>query len=444
MVGKSINSLISKISLLIFYGLLAYMPFHVFLATWLGSSLGILELAKVAKEPILVIGIVLALYSARGKLASLYKKFKVLFWLIAALGLISVIAVILNSNEFEAEILGLTYNTRYLVFFVYGAILTSYFGKRIVSNSARIVLYSGVLVAILGLFQVFILPDTSLANFGYSRETGTPAAFYVNHEAKETERAYSTLKDPNSLGSYLVIIISMVLVTMFNRSKNRPRAIRYIAILIILLGCLYLTYSRSAIVGLAAGLATLVMLSPQIQRIFMAGKRKYITFSAILVIPAVALYLISGTYFFQSVVLHDVEGKEQTSNTLRLAAYKEGMNKIIENPMGTGVGSAGPVSFKNESKGVIIPENYYMQIALEVGIIGLLIFLSILVYVGYHLYVSASAGGVLAIALLVSLVGVSIANIFNHLWANEAVAYTWWGLAGLSLGAAVIKPSVRR
>lgn len=441
MAVKSQSSIAGTISLYVFYGLLAYMPFHVFLSTWVGSSFGVLELAKVAKEPVLVVGFLAALYSARNQLTVLLEGYKKIFWLIAAYALISVISVLLKPNELDAEVLGLAYNSRFLVFFLYAILLVRIHGQDVIYKAANLVLITGSIVALLGVLQVAVLPDHALNRFGYSKANGTPEAFYISPITKETERAYSTLKDPNSLGSYLIIILSLGIVYGFSNVKKTKRLLVIILIVALSLACLYLTYSRSSLVGLVAALAVLAVMIPSVRKFFFGGVRKYVSIVAAIALPAIFLYALSGTFFFQNVVLHDVEGKQQTSNTLRLDAYRRSLQGIADNPLGYGVGSAGPVSFKNESKGAMIPENYYLQIALEVGIIGLVVFMAIVLVIGFKVLRLGLSGNLIAVSLLVSLVGISIANMFNHIWANEAVAYTWWGLAGLVLASKPRKPA---
>ena len=88
-------------------------------------------------------------------------------------------------------------------------------------------------------------------------------------------------------------------------------------------------------------------------------------------------------------------------------------------------------SIRNNTQGTILNENYYLQIGTEVGIFGLGLFLAILFVVARRLYWLRS--NPLALALLASFVGLAVTNLLVHIWSNEAVAYTWWGLAALTI-----------
>jgi hypothetical protein len=44
----------------------------------------------------------------------------------------------------------------------------------------------------------------------------------------------------------------------------------------------------------------------------------------------------------------------------------------------------------------------------------------------------------LARVLLASLVGLSFVALVSHAWADDTIAYLWWGLAGISLAPAIL------
>lgn len=110
---------------------------------------------------------------------------------------------------------------------------------------------------------------------------------------------------------------------------------------------------------------------------------------------------------------------------------------MADNPAGYGPGTAGLTSIRNQEQGTVLNENYYLQIAYEVGVIGLLLFLTILVMVTVYLW-RQSAQIPVALALLASFAGLALTNVLVHIWSNEAVAYSWWGLAGLVLSTTLV------
>ena len=128
-------------------------------------------------------------------------------------------------------------------------------------------------------------------------------------------------------------------------------------------------------------------------------------------------------------------------NQLRARFWQESIEDIVQNPFGSGPGTAGLASIKNDVQGIILNENYYLQIGTEVGVVGLAIFLAILATTAYRLW---GVQGIAAAGLFASFIGLAFTNALVHIWSNEAVAYTWWGLAGLGISFRSLSNDRRR
>jgi len=115
------------------------------------------------------------------------------------------------------------------------------------------------------------------------------------------------------------------------------------------------------------------------------------------------------------------------SSSKHWEATAAGVADVVRHPWGSGPGSAGPASFY-DSAGPNLSENYYVQIAQEVGLIGLGLFIAICILV---VRIIVRRGGVLPAALIASFAGVSVINLLLHGWADDPTALTWWALAGL-------------
>ena len=135
--------------------------------------------------------------------------------------------------------------------------------------------------------------------------------------------------------------------------------------------------------------------------------------------------------FVQVTLLHrdPSEASQVDSDDQRLSSLSLAVEKIQERPFGHGVGSSGPASNYGDNSFII--ENYYLDIAYQVGWIGMLLFLGIIGYTGVLLYRLKSK---VAYSLLAGLVGVSVIGLFWPVWISETVALTWWGLAGIVIG----------
>ena len=70
-----------------------------------------------------------------------------------------------------------------------------------------------------------------------------------------------------------------------------------------------------------------------------------------------------------------------------------------------------------------------MQIGREVGVVGIGLFIAIIYFLAKNFWQQRRQ--LVPRVLFVSLVGLSVANLFLHTWTNDAVALTFWSLAGL-------------
>ncbi len=416
------------------------MPLHILLSTWIGTSFGVLEFMKVAKDMFLIAGFLAALtVSVRQPWFTKALKDR-LVWLIITYGLLTLLLALVKPTEPDAEWLGVVYNTRFLLFFLYGVLLTRLFdAKRLLEVSTKIVLGVGVIVVIFGVVQYLILPDDALRHLGYSRENGVLPAFFID-DKPDLERVMSTVRDPNSLGSYLIVIGTLIPSAMFWLKKRKPSRTPPINAQLLIPGyylltvlCLWFTFSRSAWLGFVLAMVVLGVVSDNpFKHFVLRHKKKVMVAAAVtLVVGSLGLAGVRDSYFVQNVIFHADESTVlEDPNQLRTRFFQESVEIIVDNPEGSGPGTAGLASIRNQTQGTILNENYYLQIATEVGIIGLVLFLSIVGVVAYRLWHSQQ---MLAAALLASLVGLLFTNLLVHIWSNEAVAYTWWGLAGISI-----------
>ena len=433
------QQLVNKATRYIYLGLLAYMPLHIFLSTWVGTSFGVLEFAKVFKDVVLLVGFCLALFASIQQ--SWFKQIvkERLVWIILAYCALNIVYAIVKKTDQDAEILGIVYGTRFFVFFLYGMLLAKLCdAKQLLKQATKIVLSVASIVLLFGVVQYLFLPNDALTHIGYQRSTGVLPAFFID-DKPDLERVMSTLRDPNSFGSYLIIIGLLAFATLGIKQKkqylNLPKislgSVNVVAacfhILVIL--CLWFTFSRSAWLGFLAASGVYIVLGKNIiQRYF--SKKLLIAGLFLLLTLLAFLYSSRNTYFVQNVVLHkDSSTVLEDPNQLRVRFWQESLDSIKQNPLGYGPGTAGLASIRNNVQGTVLTENYYLQILHELGVIGLALFLAICVLVAKKLFKKRS--NTIALALLASFAGLAITNFLVHIWANEAVAYTWWGLAGV-------------
>jgi hypothetical protein len=407
--------------------LLIYMPFHIFLSQWLSTFTGGLEVWKIWKDLLLLGAILLAL-----GLVFIKNSFKDrLFWLFTGLsGLYFSLHLLIW--QFNSEIsdkvalLATAYNSRLLGFAILG------WGTAIVAKKYldikkvfMIVIIISTVVCLFGIIQ-YSLPKDFMSHFGYSLDRGVKPNFFID-DKPDLPRIMSTLRDPNSLGAYLIVPITVLVGAWLKRPKLRM----LLSGLLLLHGwALFLTFSRSAWLGT---LASVCIVLGWVHRKKLKGfARKYSLYVAAAVFALLlGVFLLKDQYFIQNVVFHADESTKLTNpNDLRVDFAQKVSNQIVEQPLGHGPGTAGLVSIQTDK--VVLTENYFLQIAYEVGIQGLIFLLALMLFLLRLLWLGRHS--TYSKILIASFIGLSISSMLLHTWSNEAVAAQWWLLAGLVVG----------
>lgn len=142
---------------------------------------------------------------------------------------------------------------------------------------------------------------------------------------------------------------------------------------------------------------------------------------------AAGLYLIRGTEFFHTVIIHDnpATGAYATSNDDHAKSLSAGIMRMAQQPLGAGVGTTGSAAMYGSMPHII--ENQYVMVAHEVGWLGLVLFIAIYVLVLHGLWKQRQQW--YAIGLWASGVGLALVGIVLPVWADDTVSIVWWGLA---------------
>ncbi|HEX9594683.1 MAG TPA: O-antigen ligase family protein [Candidatus Saccharimonadales bacterium] len=400
------------------------LPFHGFLSVWLSSIFGSYLAWRSWKEALVILMLIAGTWWLARHDKALFAKLarRRVNQLIAAYVLLHLLLSAVSGINLEAILYAIVYNLRFLGIFLAAQILGHYY-KRSTSSVRtlnKLVLIPAGIVISFALLQATVLPNDFLSHFGYGTETIEP---YVTIDAKdEWVRAQSTLRGPNQLGQYL--ILPLILMSTLWLAKPAGKLAGGI-----LAGGLAMaaSYSRSAWLGLAAALGALLSADKSWRK----WKRQIIAGLAVLAMIIAGLAAsFAGSDSFKLIVFHDDQavGDIADSNTIRVNATRRSLDAIAANPLGHGPGYAGPASFHNDLD-TKINENYYLQIALEVGVAGLLVFLSLNWLVATSLWRQRQE--LWPRVLFASFIGLFLINFFLPAWANDEIGLMWWGLAGL-------------
>ncbi|HEX5798203.1 MAG TPA: O-antigen ligase family protein [Candidatus Saccharimonadales bacterium] len=415
-----------------FLALLVYMPFHIFLSQWLSTYTGGLEVWKAWKDVLLFFAVVASLL-----LVYIKNGFKdKFFWAITGLSVLYVlfhflIWAINPDIEKNPALLATVYNCRLFGYLILGfatALLVkshvpSLTSQVLTKTIFKIVLVVSTIVCLLALLQWF-LPKDILTHFGYSVERGVKPNFFID-DKPDLPRAFSTLRDPNSLGAYLILPITLLSAAWFRLKSARM----LIGGLLALHGLiLFLTFSRSALLGAVLAVATVLFLQYKAQATRFL-KKHWLYIVILIAVFLASFFLARDNYVVQNVVLHADENTQLADpNEKRIAFYQATAKSIINQPIGHGPGTAGLVSIQTDK--VVLTENYFLQIAYEIGLLGLLLLLYLMYKILKRLYQRQDFYGRVMVA---GFVGITFSNLLLHTWSNEAVAAQWWLLAGVLL-----------
>lgn len=410
--------------------ILVLLPVHAFISTWGGTAVGPLLVWKSWKEILLALLVPLVIWYCllRPDVAKAVWK----HWLtkLAAMYVVlQFIFAIVSQASTDAALAGFLMNVRFFAMLILGMVIVASGHPLLIKCKKWLpawLLVITVALSVLAILQVTVVPRDFLAQFGYNKQT-TIAPYLEVDQSSSALRAFATMRGPNPFGSYLLLPLALAVVMIARQRRN------ILACSALILGtvALVLTSSRSAWLGATAGLLLLaVTLVPKAHLIKWA-KRGAIPAAIVLIIfgwLAVTVPQIRLAVFHSRAdraTLTTGSSDEHWQKTI------DGIKDVAAHPLGQGVGTAGPASFYNKNQPPKVAENYFVQIAQETGIIGLILFAAINCLVVYQLW--RQRADIWTKALLASFVGITVVNFFLHGWADDPTAMTWWGIAGLYL-----------
>lgn len=399
------------------------MPVHAFLVISLGTLIGNQAIWQAWKEVGLVIAgiaatsIILYKQSARKQLLS-----QPAVWSTVAFSVLALVVSAANQKvPITSFLLGAKTTLAFLVLFVIAQ--TIQFSQERWKTLMTSLLTISSAVGAFAVTQVYFLPADFLTRFGYG--PNTVPSFHLVDPAVTAIRVISTFSGPNQLGSFMIIpfILSLWFVLRKKWLATVPLVLTGFA--------LFNSFSRSAWIGVVV--AAFIVFG-----LWLKGWWKLL-----LTIPVIGLIIavnvLSGPVHAMTTnltfyVYHGqfVDGRTNGSDSNRLKNAQYGLETIQRQPLGYGLGTAGPAS--KDTVNPIITENSYLQIGIETGAAGLLLFGLTLLLTLLALLKQRSVVDE-ATPLFAILLGLSATNLFLHTWADSATALVLWGLIGYCLAA---------
>lgn len=407
----------------LFIGMLFILPLHAFGSVLLNYGYGLADFFGTAvivsmwKEFVIII--LTLLLVVKFIFQKKITKFDVLDKLILGYVLFGIFHAILLKINFSQVVWGARYD--YMFLWILFIVRHFDFSKEQIKKAFKAVVFGGLVSLVLGYIIHYFIKPENMTMFGFRNDwstwyPGQSLAFCQRLENQELCRMSGTFAGPNQLGAYLVVLIPILCMWRKEVTEriNQTSLKRGIPALFIFLAfyALIQTYSRGALIGVMV--AMLILFTYQCS-FWKRIKKKHVLFGLIGVFAvAMTLMLTIGDTLIRP---------ESTSG--HIAAWMIGLRKMFAHPLGLGLGSAGPASYRFANP--IIPESWYLQVGVELGVVGLALFFGVLVTLAKKLIRSKH------IIVLSSFLGVLTIALFLHTLEDSAVSITLFSLIGLNL-----------
>lgn len=304
-----------------------------------------------------------------------------------------------------------------------GYFLGLYLNHRQLQVVQKFVITLGVALVCVA-FIVWLLPQSALVRIGYDAvgvdQVGRPSSFYAISQKLQVGRLFGTFRSPNALGVLLLLPFSFLL---FCKDLFSSKNLR-LAFGAVLAAGIVLSFSRSAWLG--AFIISAYFLFKNRYEINV----KYV-YGAVLVALVCALFLIFSP-FGKSIILHQSENQANGSTSSRLDSLSSSLSDIAYRPVGYGLGTVGGASRIDDSGlGIQTPENWYLFAAIELGVVGLVLFLAFVFATFTQLKQIKDTPS--AESLIATLTALLVIGLFLPIWADKTVTIFWWLIVGISI-----------
>jgi len=350
----------------------------------------------------------------------LLAKWSIPFFCLIGFGLLSMV----KSSNISLSIFEIIQLTKVYLLFFY--IANNIKTERDLRYLVLILFITLFLEASLGLFQYFSGRSFDLAVLGGGKEK-----FAMTLATKSTLRVPGTFGTSNAFGSYLIMLLPLLLSVFFFATK-RTHKFLYISLLILGAILLILTLSRGAWVGFTASVAVILFLTyaksgSKLKTIFVGG--------FFLITVAILIFTFSET------ILLRFYADDHGSAMSRIAMMRTAFEMIKANPfLGVGINNYCQVMANYDPTGLasvyLQPvHNVYLQIAAEIGIFGLCVFLW-LIFVLYREALrdfkkTADSVSFVRFGLVGGITALLVHSLVNNGSLGDDIFILFWLLAGL-------------
>ena len=256
------------------------------------------------------------------------------------------------------------------------------------------------------------------------------AAAWLDDEMFDFARVYSTLGNPNVLGTYFLLVIPVTFAGMLTAKTNQGR-LYFLGCAGLMCLCLVLTFSRGAYLGILFAAAIFALLLDR--RFFVPG-----------ILAVIIIFLA-----MPEAILHrffSIGDLEDTSTSYRVFIWM-GTLSMLQDYWFSGVGpgeAAWDLVYPAYAFNMIIAphsHNLFLQIMVDAGLPGLAVFLCVI----YQYFKAAFAAlrrrvmgeqRVLVIAAISAVAGFLVMSMTDYTFYNFRVMLFFWSVLAIAVIAA--------
>ena len=430
---------------------LFFLPFHALLVTIFQCKIGIdTNILRFWKE-LIVTWVALFLFfreykNAHWSLKNIYKN-NTLLGLTTAFIICSAIYMYFPFFELKAaSVLGFRYDVYFLICLIIGIYAHQ---TQQISFFLKTVFFSALTIIIVFLpWYAFGDIQSTTHIFGFSDKVSTYSANECLSFSQNVEwhhRFQATFGGPIRMSVFFTLVGSLFMGWLLSQ-KNMSGRKKYIlgtSFLFLLLTSIIFSYSKTSILGAIFTTAIFVLLSYKFILRKKISPKFYAGMISLFTLPIALIALFKWELFLHLGAMIN-----------RLDNLKMSMEMFFYNPIWYGLGIAGPASQIGnsiESAGSwqiatasvtmihrFLPENWYVQIALEQWIIGLSLFVSLLAFIGYRLisHIQKSRSYI-SVGVASAYFGLCFMALFTHAFEEAASAYMLFFFIGIILAESV-------
>jgi len=334
---------------------------------------------------------------------------------------ICIIALFLAiSPETKTGILGFRNTAFYIVILYLTANVFS--SKQQINRAITVIIAFGGMLAVFGLLQP-LTGGALLARLGFEHGIGGALVRFG-----KITRSSAGVDNPLVFGIYMVMLI-LIAGSLWLSTKKKN--IILLVIIFLMITALIFTFSRSAVFAL---IGSLLFISLFLKRFkLMAG--------LILILSGLLLFSV---LFSDSILVQRFFSQDEVSRigiAIRIAQVERSLQYFKDSPLfGVGLGTQGAAKARFVEGFVpgIITDNYYFQILTEMGVVGLLVYLLLLVSLfrkGVSIYYSLTDTYLksLALGIVGIIVAMAIMNFVTSTFDSRILNMYFWFFMGILL-----------